>query len=127
MPLNNPGLIKNLMAGAAIAARRIVIFGTDDDHVIAAAGVSDALIGVSGSLAAAAAEARIDITLSGIAEVEYGGTVTRGDLLTADASGKAVSAAPAAGTNNRIIGIAMLSGVAGDIGSVHIEATQIQG
>lgn len=53
------------------------------------------------------------MVFSGIAEVEYGGNVTRGDLLTSDANGKAIATTTA---GNRIIGIAMASGVSGDIG-----------
>jgi len=125
--MNNPGLIKNLIAAAVIAAYRIVKFGADDAHVAQGAAATDALIGVTGQLGAAAAEDRIDITLSGTVYVEYGGAVTRGDPLTSDAVGRAVTAAPAAGVNNRTIGFAMSSGVLGDIGSVDISKNQIQG
>ena len=125
--MNNPGLIKSFLAGAVIAPYRAVKFGADDDHVVQSAAATDAHIGVSGAIGATAAEDRIDITLDDIAEIEYGGTVTRGDLLTADANGMAVTAAPAAGVNNRIIGQAMVSGVFGDIGSLDITKTSIQG
>jgi len=125
--MNNPDLIKSFLAGAAIAAHRIVKFGADDDHAIQSAAATDAHIGVSGNLGAAAAEERIDITMDDVAEVEYGAAVTRGDLLTADANGMAIPAAPAAGVNNRIIGTAMVSGVLNDIGSVLIGQNQIQG
>lgn len=123
--MRNEGLAKTLIAGAAIAARRIVKFGAADTQVLPAAAVSDALIGVS-DLGADSGE-YCDVIVDGIALVEYGGNVTRGDLLTTDATGKAVAAAPAAGVNNRVIGTAMLSGVSGDIGSVMIAAGRIQG
>ena len=51
---------------------------------------------------------------AGIADIEFGGNVARGALLTADADGKAVTAAD----GNRVIGIAEVSGAAGDIGQV---------
>lgn len=124
--MNIPGLITNHIAEAAIAAFRIVKFGATDGSALQAASVSNFSFGVSGKLPAATAD-RIDIIRTGIAEVEYGGVVTRGALLTSDADGKAIVAAPAGGTNNRIIGIAEVSGVSGDIGSVALMPTQIQG
>lgn len=122
----NPDLIKAFTAETAVTARRIVKFGTADGNVIQAAAVTDGLMGVSDPLGGAL-NARVEVILDGIAEVEYGGNVTRGDLLTTDANGKAVTAAPITGTNNRIIGQAMVSGMLGDIGLVHIEPGQIQG
>jgi len=124
--MNNPLLIKNFKAGAALTKFRIVKFGADQNTVIAGAAVADALLGVQDSLDVALGE-RVDVILSGVAEVEYGGAVTAGDLLTTDANGRAVPAAPAAGVNNRIIGVAMETGVLGDIGSVLIQPGRIQG
>ena len=130
--MNNPDLIKTFKAGAEIAKYRIVKFDSDDDTVIQGAAATDALIGVAiqqgeaGDPAAASGE-RLDVALSGVTEVEYGGSVTRGDLLTSDANGKAVAAAPATGANNRVIGVAMVSGVSGDIGSVRIAPGEFQG
>jgi len=113
--MNNPSLIKNFIAEAAVAPYRIVKFGTNDDSVVQAAAAADASIGVNGALAGDIGK-RVDIVLLGATEVEYGAAVTRGDLLTADADGKAVPAI----AGNRVIGIAMASGVAGDIGSLTI-------
>jgi hypothetical protein len=116
--MRNEGLAKTLIAGAAVAARRIVKFGSADTAVIQAAAATDLSIGVS-DLGAASGE-YCDVIVDGIALVEYGGNVTRGQLLTADADGKAIAAAPAATASARVIGVAMLSGVSGDIGSVKI-------
>lgn len=117
--MRNEGLIKTFTAGAAIAARRIVTFdGTDDGEVIQAAAATGLLIGVS-DLSAASGE-RVDVVLSGVAVVEYGGNVTQGALLTADADGKAIAAAPTAELTYRVIGVAMVGGVSGDLGSVLI-------
>jgi len=125
--MNNPGLIKAFVVVAVVAAFRIVKFGADDHHVLASALGTDAHIGVTGAVVPNAAESPIDITMTGIAEVEFGGVVTRGDLLTSDALGRAIVAAPALGANVRIVGQAMSSGVLGDIGSVHLQASQIKG
>lgn len=123
----NPTLTKTFTAGAAVAARRIVKHGSGDTLVVqATATAGDALLGVSAELAAASG-ARVDIHLAGIAEVEYGASVTRGAQLKADADGKAVAAAPGAGVNNRVIGVAMVSGASGDIGLVLLAPSMLQG
>lgn len=122
---NNPGLTKNYATGGAVAAYRIVKFSADDT-VVQGAAATDLLVGVHGRIAAASGE-RTDVTHTGIAEVEYGGNVTRGAKLTSDDEGKAVAAAPAQGVNNQIIGIAMIAGADGDIGSVLIAPSTMQG
>ena len=53
--------------------------------------------------------------------------ITPGALITADASGKAVAAAPAAGVNNRTGGTLLVNGAAGDIAKSFINPGQIQG
>lgn len=121
----NPGIVKAYTTSAAVSAYRVVKL-TADKTVAQAAAATDLLFGVAGSLSADSGE-RADIILTGIAEVEYGGNVTRGTKLTVDADGKAVEAAPAAGVNNQIIGVAMESGVSGDIGSVLISQSTMQG
>ena len=125
MGLNNPELIKSFKAGAAISRCRILKFDSNLDMIHGAA-ATDKLIGVSTNIATDSGS-RVDVVLEGIAEVEFGGTVTAGDQVTSDSSGKAVTAAPSAGVNNRIIGIAMESGVSGDIGSILIEQSSVQG
>jgi hypothetical protein len=123
--MHNPLLTKSLVAGAAVAAYRIVK-QSDDNTVIQGAAVSDKLIGISDSLGAVSA-ARCEVHLAGVAEVEYGGNVAVGDPLTSDANGTAVVAAPAAGVNNRLIGFAMVAGAASDIGSCNIAPGVMQG
>lgn len=122
----NPLFTKNFIAGAAIAKYRIVKFGADDDHVIQASLPADALLGVSDNLGAASGE-RIDIILSGIAEVEFAANVNRGALITSDADGKAVQCSPGTGINNRMIGIAMVGSAAGDIAPVLLNLGSVQG
>lgn len=124
--MSNPSTVRNFTAEAAATKYRIVKPGTADGQILQAAGPSDKLIGITTDIDAALGE-RCDVILGGIADVEYGGAVTRGDPLTSDASGRAVTAAPAAGTNNRIIGFALLSGVLGDIGQTAISQGMMQG
>lgn len=118
--MRNEGIAKTYYAGAAVAAHRIVKHGADELHAVQGAAATDKIIGVS-DLGADAAEESMDVFHSGIVLVVYGGTVAAGDLLTSDAGGKAVVAAPAATVSNRIVGVAMQAGVSGDIGSVNIQ------
>lgn len=113
-------------AEAAIAAYRIVKPGAADGGYLQAAAATDFLMGVCESVGPASGE-RLDVVKAGIADVEFGGTVTRGGPVTADANGKAVAAAPGAGANVRIIGFAEVSAVAGDIAPVWIEPGLMQG
>lgn len=124
--MRNHNFIKGFTAGGVIAAARIVKFGSSDTAVVQAAAATDSLIGVS-ELGASATGNSCSVVMGGVAAVEYGGNVTRGQMLTADSNGKAVAAAPAAGVNNRVIGVAMSSGVSGDIGDVLISPAQFQG
>lgn len=104
--------IKGYKAGAAIVGKRFAKFSAADT-VVQAAAATDLIIGVvdldgsSGDI--------VDVTLDGLAKVTCGGNVTRGQLLTADSAGKAVTAAPTAGVNARVGALALSSGVSGDI------------
>ena len=124
--MKNSVLVKNYTAGAGVAPFRIVKFGADDKTVVQAAADTDALIGVSNDLGGDSGE-RVDVETIGVAEVEYGGDVTRGALLTSGADGKAIATAPGAGTNMSVIGRAMAAGADGEIGSVLLAPSQIQG
>lgn len=104
----------NRTAGADIAAYRIVTRGSTELVDVQADAATDALLGINGSLAVASG-GRYDCAVSGIAPVEYGGNVTRGNSLTADADGKAIAATL---TGQKVIGVAWEDGDAGTIGSV---------
>ena len=124
--MSNNGLTKSYTAGGAINPFRIVKFGSNDFEVVQGAAATDALVGVSTEIDAASGE-RVDVVQAGIADVKLGGSVTRGGLVTSDASGQGVAAAPAAGANNRVIGVALISGVSGDIIPVMISQGSVQG
>jgi hypothetical protein len=125
---HSPTDIKGYVAGAAMAKRRIAKFGASDGVLLLAAGAAatEFLIGVTTEVDAVTGDP-VDLIRAGLADVEYGGTVARGAPLTSDATGRAVTAAPAAGTNNRIIGFADVSGVVGDIGTVYVNPGFMQG
>ncbi|CAN5610805.1 hypothetical protein BH10PSE5_BH10PSE5_01300 [soil metagenome] len=122
-----PGLTKTFTAEAAVTRRRICKFGATDSSVLMGAAATDLLMGVSDMSADVPIGHRCEVRLSGIAEVEFGGAVTRGQPITSDAIGRAVAAAPGAGVNNRLIGFAMVSAVLGDIGDVFMDLGSIQG
>lgn len=108
-------LTKSLTATAFIPKRRFVSFGAADGTGIPANGTAAAIVGVSSELDTDVGQ-RASVHMNGnIADIEYGGAVTRGDRLTADAQGRAIAATTA---GQRTGGIAEVSGVLGDIGSV---------
>lgn len=124
--MSNVLLARNFKAEAAIPAFTLVRTGSTDGSVAPCALVTDPVMGVTTDIPAALGE-RADVILAGVADVLYGGTVARGDWLTTDASGRAVTAAPAAGINNNVVGRALVSGVLGDVGSVTLACNRIQG
>jgi hypothetical protein len=65
--------------------------------------------------------------MAGLADVTAGGTVTRGAPLTSDATGRAVVAAPAAGSNVRLIGFARQAAVVGDVFEIVVSPGLMQG
>lgn len=110
------GLIKSLEATALVRARRFVTFGAADGTGVEATSGDVYIRGVSADIDTAPGE-RISVQMSGnVAEIVYGGNVTRGDPLTADAQGRAVTAA----AGDRIGGFAEVSGALGDIGTVDV-------
>lgn len=120
------GLEKSVKCTAAVAAFTLAKFGADDDTLSSATASTEELIGVF-QHATTAANQEVRVMLSGISRVKLGGTVTRGGLLTSDASGQAVAIGAVAGTNYAVIGRAMASGVSGDIIPVLIAQSRAQG
>ncbi|OKP69632.1 hypothetical protein BTE77_27940 [Ensifer adhaerens] len=110
-------LTKSFPALATVAGYLIV--RAAGDGVDVATGNADPLIAVGDSMGADAGS-MLDATLSGIAEVRAGGTFSFGDLLTADAEGRAIKAEPVAGILVRTIGVAHADADEGDIAPVHV-------
>ena len=124
--MSNANMIRNFKAEGVIPAFTIVKMGSADGQILAAAAATDKLMGVTTDIGAAINE-RADMIMGGVADVLFGGAVTRGDPLTSDASGRAVTAAPAAGANVRLIGFALVSGVLGDVGQIEVKQGLMQG
>jgi hypothetical protein len=108
--VSNPLLLKGFTAGGAISPYRIVRFSAAET-VIQAAAATEAMFGVNTDLTIVSGE-RVEVMTHGIAWVEAGAAITIGAPVTADSLGRGVTAAPAAGVNNRIIGLALDAAVA---------------
>lgn len=119
------GIEKSITAGAQVSEFTIGKFDSDDDTMIPAAAATDLSAGIFQHNAESGKEVRVMLT--GISRLKLGGTVTRGAKLTSDATGQGVAAAPAAGANAQVIGIAMASGVSGDIIPVFLAPSVMQG
>lgn len=107
--MHSPLQTKSFDAGAAITKRRIVkVSGSDYAVIHATAG--DIPIGVAAEVDVDSGDL-VDVHVAGVVDVDCGGAVTRGAYVASDADGEAVDA----GTGDSGIGIALASGVDGDI------------
>ncbi len=100
--------------------------GADDDTFSVASGSTQPIVGVFQTTTTAAGQTA-EVMVSGISNVVLGGNVTRGQEVASDANGNAVAAAsyaPASGLHTA--GIALESGVAGDIIAVLLEPDHMQ-
>lgn len=126
MSIRNPRYVP-MLAGGAITPNRLLKAGSADQTAILATGVTVSILGVSVANISYASGAVADMVNGGEYEVVAGGTVTRGDKITSDSAGAGVTAAPATGVNNFIVGTALDSAVAGDLFTVQIEPGVMQG
>ena len=110
-----PGPMVPFTAGATVVGQRIVGHGTSDHQVVYPTDSTEACFGVTDRPAKRGQP--VDVCVYGVVAVEYGGNVTRGDLLTSDGEGKAVTVSA---TGHRVIGVALATGVDGDIGRMII-------
>jgi hypothetical protein len=115
------GRVITYIAQSALAYGQIVKFGNADGTVTAAVAAADAAIGIVVSNVAIAIGDHVDVARDSFPDVQYGAAVTRGDLLTSDANGHAITAVSPA----RVIGVAEVSAVAGDIGEMCIDYAKI--
>jgi hypothetical protein len=108
--VSNLLLAKAFTAGGAINPYRIVRFSAAET-VVQAAAATESVIGVNTDLSVVLNE-RVEVMTHGVAWVEAGAAIALGAPVASDASGRGVTAAPAAGVNNRIIGFALDAAVA---------------
>lgn len=122
-----PGKIITQLAGASVGPNLIVKNSGTDDTVVVSTAATEVLLGVTPPTVTTPSGGRVDVILDGVVEVLAGGTVTRGTWQTSTAAGACVDAAPAGGTNNGVIGVALASGVSGDLVSVRLAVGTRQG
>lgn len=106
--------IKSFKAAVAIPAHRLVKFGSNAGEVTLATSGTDNVIGVSDDVDTDAGNI-IDICVCGLRKVQYGGTVTQGDNLTAGAGGKAVKATSSESATDNVFGQALASATSDEI------------
>lgn len=109
------GLTVGYSTEGEVKGCRLVCHGEAAGSVKQATAATDKLLGVSTRVTTNATE-HTDVVRSGLALVTYGGTVKRGDPLTADAQGRAVKAS----SGNIIIGFAEEDGDADEVGGVFL-------
>lgn len=114
----NALLIKNYIAGGVIRPCRFVKWSADGTVVEAVDGAAP-IIGISEQVGVTQADLdagrnRIDVIRAGLAYLDIGGNVSRGDWLRADANGKGVAAALSAAATMHIGARAEVAAVSGD-------------
>lgn len=104
---------KTYTAETDIDGHRFITFGTTEGEVKPTTNNTDVVIGVTNFIGAPKSRT-VDVDHSRFTEVKLGGTVARGDKLTAGADGCALKAEAA----NQVAAIALNDGVKDDIISV---------
>ena len=125
--MHNPICMISCTASGAIAKRRIVALADGKQVAVQAKNTTKRLFGISDPGKDVTDGSRADIITHGFADVVYGGTISEGAPVTADADGKAVIATPAASAQAPIIGFAVEDGTDGVIGSVRLAPGIITG
>lgn len=102
-----------LIAGADLSAKLYRFGKMSSSNVVACSVAGERADGVIVSAPAASGRA-VDLAVDRVIPVEYGDTVTKGDSLTTDSVGRAVTAT----TGQYVNGIALVSGTVGMIGEM---------
>ncbi|HCZ47418.1 MAG TPA: DUF2190 domain-containing protein [Gammaproteobacteria bacterium] len=94
MAYSRLGQVETYVAGGSISKNTLLKFDSSDDAVVVATAATDLIIGVA--LNDAASGERVEVQVSGIAEVKSAGAISRGAFVTATTAGEAVALAAAA-------------------------------
>lgn len=121
----NSLLTKSYLAGAIVNPCRFVKHGAADYAAIQASDAAAAILGVSVENLIAASGQNVDVIKEGLAYLELGDAVTRGDVLVPDANGKGIPAVIVAGNELHAGAVAEVSGAAGDIIPVQVIAGSV--
>jgi hypothetical protein len=107
-------LIKTYNAPAAIPGYSLITFAAGINNIETANAATDPLLGLTTSVGSQD-NGRCDVIMAGVSEALMGDTVTKGQVLTTDASGRAI---PATADTDRVIGIALADAVVDDIAAI---------
>lgn len=90
---------------------RICAIGSDDNHIVQASGTAAVLVGINSELTYDKAEEVVSVVMwSPSQPIRAGAAIAVGDLLTSDATGRAVPAA----SGNNVVGRATSAATAAD-------------
>ena len=128
-------IIKNYTTAAAVTVRRLVRFDATAPFPLVqmTTAATDAAIGVStmsgdNGTSTIASGPRCDVILGGVTQVEAGAAFAAGAVLMSDATGRAITAAAAVGSNVRVVGLALAPATAaGDIVDIYLQQSTFQG
>ncbi len=109
-------------AAAAIAKGKVVKKGADDQHVAVCSAGTDKSVGILQNDVTTAEDVCEVAVPGGGAKALAGGTITQGDLLTADSNGALVATTSA---NDQVIAVAEEDAVANDIFSVFVQRSNV--
>jgi Uncharacterized conserved protein (DUF2190) len=122
-----PGLTLSYVAAVAIPARRLVKQGAADNQATLATDGSVPIIGVSEQIPTPI-NGTVDVIQTEVGMVEAGAAIPRSSPITADASGRAIVANPAAGVNMWSAGHTLETATAaGDLIRYAVVPNRIQG
>lgn len=126
MAQQTPGLVKTFAcadnANNAIAANIVVVVDASNGGVKRSGAATTGFVGVS--IEAADTNNFVAVQTTGIVQITAGGTISKGDYISSDANGKAVTATAVAfgGTTvSQVIGIAMNAATSGNLVDVLIQ------
>lgn len=120
-------IVKTFVAASALTHRSLVYATANDGEATTATSATGRPIGVVDFPGGAAIGGRVDVVVFGPAEVEAGGTMQPHAFFTANGTGKAVAAAPAAGANASLFGQVLAGAVNGDFVRAFVNPGMMQG
>lgn len=122
------GFYKSRPIAANIGGCLLAAFAGANDGVALMTAPGQPVAGVTDSVGGQASYGLVDLQLTQIADLRFGGAVAAGDPITADGFGRGVKAVkPAGGAVVWCIGIAQGPGLADDIGKVLVAPFPIYG
>ncbi|KZN69447.1 hypothetical protein [Pseudoalteromonas luteoviolacea] len=117
----NPGFIQNFTASGDVGQFRVAVYTGADFEVTQASGSDAAIAGVTEW--GKNISGRVDVVMTQLASIEYGGDILAGDTLVPDAQGRAIKLDMSTKTEDAevwTLGVAQESGKLGTIGTTTV-------